>query len=115
MNKQMIGKVLIAMLCLLIIGCIICISFGFSKTKTNAAVIQNGEIIMKLDLEKEQDRTIRIDGENGYNIIVIENHTIRMEEASCPDKVCIHTGTLKSENLPIVCLPNKLIIRFEEE
>ena len=39
----------------------------------------------------------------------------RVSEAECPDKTCVRTGWLSSSAMPIVCLPNHLIIEFEDE
>ncbi len=38
-----------------------------------------------------------------------------MKSAECPDKICVKHGELKSLNNPIVCLPNKIVIKFEGE
>ena len=67
-------------------------------------------------VDDEQTQTIRIESPyGGYNIVEIgEGNTIRISEADCPDKTCIKTGTLKSEGVPIVCLPHKLVIKFTD-
>ena len=76
-------------------------------------IIQDGATLYTLDLSREKNQTIRIDSpDGGYNIITIQDGTIFMSEANCPDKTCIHTGVLRSENVPIVCLPHKVIIHF---
>lgn len=117
MNNNRIRKVLITALILFLVICTVILISGLRHSDNQKVfIIQDGVILYQLDLKNEDDRLIRIDGENGkYNIIEIKDHTIRMKEADCPDKVCIHTGVLRSENLPVVCLPNKLIIRFGEE
>ena len=33
-------------------------------------------------------------------------------DAGCPDKICVNHGELRTEMLPIVCLPNRLIITY---
>jgi hypothetical protein len=43
------------------------------------------------------------------NTVEISPDGIRMAEATCPDGLCIRQGYL---NLPIVCLPNRVVIRF---
>ena len=43
----------------------------------------------------------------------IKAHQIRMLEAECPDNTCVHMGWLDS-TVPIVCLPNRLVIQFVE-
>ena len=47
--------------------------------------------------------------------VEIKDGKIRVSEAECPDKTCVRTGWLSSSAMPIVCLPNHLIIEFEDE
>ena len=80
-----------------------------------AEVILDNQVIYQFDLSSAENQVIRIDAGNGYNLIQIQDGTICISEADCPDQTCVHMGTLKAENPPIVCLPHKLIIRFSEE
>ena len=76
-------------------------------------IIQDGTTLYTFDMGKAKNQTIRIDApDGGYNIITIQGGTIFMSEADCPDQICVHTGVLRSENVPIVCLPHKVIIHF---
>ena len=50
--------------------------------------------------------------DGGYNVVSVKNGEIGISEASCPDLVCVHTGYIHSSALPVVCLPNKLVIRI---
>ncbi|MCR4887734.1 MAG: NusG domain II-containing protein [Ruminococcus sp.] len=82
-------------------------------------ITQDGKVLYKFDLAKfddEQVQRIRIDyPDGGYNIIEIgEGNTIRISEADCPDKTCVKTGVLRSEGVPIVCLPHKLVIKYTD-
>ena len=45
------------------------------------------------------------------NVITVKGGKIAVTEASCPDHYCMHRGFCDS-GLQIVCLPNKLEIRF---
>ena len=72
-----------------------------------------GELLYTIDLSKSSDRTIVIELDGKENTLEIKDHKIRVSEADCPDKVCVNTGWLDSPAIPIVCLPNKLIIEFE--
>lgn len=47
---------------------------------------------------------------NGTNIAVIENGTVYMKYASCPDKLCIHQGRIHDSSEKIICLPNKVVV-----
>lgn len=74
-------------------------------------ILRDGEVLYRLDLSKEKDRTIQIEYEGRTNTVEIRDHRIRMAEAKCPDHTCVEMGWLNSET-PIVCLPNHLLIRF---
>ena len=75
------------------------------------SVIRDNEVLYSFDLSTAENQTIRIDYEGGgYNIVEIE-----ISEADCPDKTCVKTGTLKSEEIPVVCLPHHLILRFSDK
>ena len=79
-------------------------------------IVQNGTVLRQIDLSRAADEIIRIDSADGksYNLVCIEQGTVRVSEAGCPDQTCVHMGILKSDTLPIVCLPNQLIVRFAE-
>lgn len=81
-----------------------------------AVVIRDNTELYSFDLSNAEDETIRIDYEGGgYNIIEIKNGEIRISEADCPDNTCVKTGVLKSEEMPVVCLPHHLILRFSND
>ena len=79
-------------------------------------VVQDGKVLETFDLNSAADREIRIPAaDGGYNLVVIKNGTVCISEADCPDQTCVKMGVLKSDYLPIVCLPHKLIVRFAED
>lgn len=77
-------------------------------------IYQNGELVEKINLDLVTDkREITLNGDFGKNVIAVSNGQIKMLSADCPDKICVNHKELKSEGSPIVCLPNKVIIKFE--
>lgn len=79
-------------------------------------IIQDGKVIEKLDISKEEDRVFRIESDDGgWNEIKIEKGTILISDADCPDRTCVKTGALRSAGVPIVCLPHKLVIRYSDD
>lgn len=52
--------------------------------------------------------------DTGHNRIVIQNGTVRMERADCPDKLCVQQGALAHVGV-IVCLPNRVVVRVGME
>ena len=47
---------------------------------------------------------------NGTNTAVIENGSVYMQSATCPDKLCVHQGKTSDNSKKIICLPNKVVI-----
>ena len=77
-----------------------------------ANIYCNGSLIKSINLSKvEESYTIDVEG---HNTVLVEKGQISMLKADCPDKLCVKQGKIKSADYPIVCLPNKIIIRIEE-
>ena len=79
---------------------------------TDVRIVQDGTVLYRFDLSTARDQTIDIAYDGRINTVQIENGKIRMFSADCPDHTCVRMGWLKSGALPIVCLPNHLIIKF---
>ena len=73
-------------------------------------VEQNGREMARYALSK--NRTVRIEGEGGYNLLVIENGEAWLPEADCPNLLCVKTGKIRYGGQSIVCLPHKLAVRI---
>lgn len=73
-----------------------------------AEIYLNGELLKTVPLD--EDREFTIECGNGYNTIIINNNSVRVSDADCPDKVCVNTGAISGGAVPIVCLPHKLEI-----
>ena len=79
-------------------------------------IVQDGTVIRTIDLSAAEDQSFDIPGKNGgYNTVTISGGTICISDADCPDKTCVHTGILRSEQVPIVCLPHRLVIRYTDD
>ena len=101
---------ILAIALLIALGFFIFQSFNHIQT---VIVEVDGDIVKKLPLNK--DTEYRIESPNGgFNILIIKEGKAYISEASCPDKVCVHTGCI-SELKPVICLPNKVAITLGEE
>lgn len=76
-------------------------------------IVQDGEVLYRLDLSQTEDQIIEVEYEGRINRIEVKDHQIHMLEAKCPDQTCVNMGWLRSA-ASIVCLPNHLVIRFVE-
>lgn len=76
-------------------------------------IVRDEQVLYRFDLSKEKDRVFTVTYNDSYNVIEISGGKIRVKEAGCNDNTCVKTGWLEN-NVPIVCLPNHLVIRFTE-
>lgn len=80
-----------------------------SESLSRAEISVDGKTVMELDLS--EDQVLTVDGAGGgYNRIQVRDGAVSVLEASCPDKVCVHTGAVRYPGETIVCLPNRMII-----
>ncbi len=78
------------------------------KPATQLEITVDGKVVELLDLSKDTEMTI--DGWNGgTNHLIIRDGMAWVDEASCPDKVCIHQGKAAMNRQMIVCLPNRMV------
>jgi len=50
-----------------------------------------------------------------YNVISITPDGVSVTESDCKNRICIHQGVMTSGDLPIACLPNKLLITISSD
>jgi hypothetical protein len=74
-----------------------------------AQVWSDGKLIHTLDLQV--DKVVEVKNDSGSNRIEVRDGKIAVTEANCPDHHCINRGFC-SGGVQIVCLPNRLVIRF---
>ena len=75
-----------------------------------AEIISDGQVMQIVDLNIDQQIHVSTD-RGGRNTVTVRDGTIGVTAANCPDHYCMDRG-MCSNGLQIVCLPNKLIIRF---
>ncbi|MBU5626116.1 NusG domain II-containing protein [Oscillibacter sp. MSJ-2] len=111
MKKSVVLGVLCAVI--LAVGIIGCIWITHTPKGEWVEIIQDGVTLYTIDLSHADDQTIELDNVDGINRIQIENGTIYMAYADCPDQTCVNMGVLTKNGLPIVCLPHRLVIQYQ--
>ena len=103
---------------LFIISSIACVViFRFHGSGNTVTIYQEGNKIQQVHLDTvTTPYQITIEAKNGgYNTITVEQGRICISDASCPDHVCINTGWISDGAIPIVCLPNELVIQVDSK
>ena len=97
---------------ILLVGIVGTAFIYFPKDKPETVEIyKDGTLIKILPLDSEYTEIPVIDGDK-ENIVVISNEKASMKYANCPDKLCVKQGEVGRSNTPIVCLPNKVVVKL---
>lgn len=107
--------ILLSILLVSILACVVIANINFSHPIAN--IYQNGILLKSIDLSLvSQPYEFVVNGENNcHNTIYVSHNSICITDADCPDKICINTGAITNGVIPIVCLPNKLVIQIEND
>ncbi len=78
-----------------------------------AKITIGGKLYKEVPLTGQvQKKELVLDTGHGINKAVIENETITITEADCPDGICTQTGFIGKPGQSITCLPHKLHIEI---
>ena len=108
--KTKVWILLLAAVFLVLAG-IVLVQHLTAKPAARAEIWVDGALYKTLDLS--QDGTLRVETERGWNEIKVRGGKVSVTAASCPDADCVRCGA-KNAGAPIVCLPNRLSIRFSD-
>ena len=75
-----------------------------------AEIISNGKTVRTVNLMTDTEFTVPAPN-GGKNTGTVSGGRIGVTAATCPDHYCMDRG-MCSTGVEIVCLPNKLVIRF---
>ena len=84
--------------------------FGIKKHEGgNAEIWLDGSLYKSFDMSEPFKITL----DNGV-VIEGDGESAHFLHSSCPDKICINTGWLKSDGEWAACLPNKTVLKITE-
>lgn len=88
------------------------LAMAWGRGNGQTVVLYNGETeIGRYPLMYE--RTIRVELEDGYNIVVISDGTVAVSEADCANQRCVHTPVIAQMGETIVCLPHRFYVAIK--
>lgn len=78
-----------------------------------AEVAVNGTVIGRYRLFETRTVTVP-DAHGGYNTLFFEDGAVRVQDADCPDRLCVRQGRISRLGEAIVCLPHGLVITVRQ-
>ncbi len=109
MNK----KDLLLVVIILVISLLMLLFFTNSKSGNYAYVYYENNIIKKINLSIDSIYTV--EGYNGSVVIEVLNNRVRVKEENSNNHICSNMGFVSSPLEPIICLPNKIVIKIVEQ
>lgn len=111
MNKWLKKRDIILIISLLFIGIIALViwHFIYSDDGKYVTIEQRNELIGTYPLNVDKEIEIEHRGKL-VNKIIIKDGYCYMEEAECPDHLCIKQGKVNKSGQTIVCLPNRVVV-----
>lgn len=100
------------MVVLAVVCCILVLRPG--QEGSTLRITRNGQVLREIDLNKvDKPEVIYVPSETECtNLIRVEPGRVRVEQADCPDQICVNQGWISDSTVPIVCLPNKVIVEI---
>ncbi len=97
---------------LLAVGALLFFFLRINRAEGGTAVVRvSGEPYGSYDLHTDQE--IEIQGTNGgTNLLQIRDGKASVIQASCPDLLCVHQGTVSRQGESIICLPNEVVVEI---
>lgn len=85
-----------------------------SKDKVMVSVKDANENTI-LTFNINEDNYYTLQGNYGVFNIEVKDGRCRAIDVECPNQICVHTGWISVDNpVPIICLPNGLIVSIDE-
>ncbi|MDR0347681.1 MAG: NusG domain II-containing protein [Coriobacteriales bacterium] len=89
-----------------------CIMLFGALHKGRLALITDGDGTVR-EIPLDTNGRTEITTALGSNTIEVADGQIRVVDATCGNRDCVHQGAISSPGQTIVCLPNRLVIRVE--
>ncbi|MDD2335682.1 MAG: NusG domain II-containing protein [Geobacteraceae bacterium] len=106
----------VLVIALISVGLFYCNSFlQQSRVGSRVACVKvHGRLIKRIDLSGQGTKaTFILQGSMGPATVEVENKSIRMSDAPCPDRICVGRGWIEQPGESIVCIPNEINIYIE--
>ena len=73
-------------------------------------VWQNGELVCTIDPAVPGEYTLHY--EAGETVILVDAEGVYVASADCKNQNCVRHGPLRRGGTPIVCLPERIVVRW---
>lgn len=116
--RNKINKYDIALIAIIVVVNLLVLIYGVFNTtdkgKKIAYVYSDNRLVGEYTLTEDYETEFKVEVDSGYNTVHIKDGSVWIQDATCPDKVCLHQGKISKDGEIIVCLPNRLMIQIDD-
>lgn len=114
-NKKTHTKVeIIFYMALMVITVAILLWYFLKPAQGNIVEVRvSGKVTGTYSLDNNKKVVIKGKGD-GENILIISGGKAKMEDADCPDGICVKKGEIYRVNESIICLPHQVVVEIKE-
>jgi len=100
---------------LLAVSCIPLVLWpGLKPRAVYAEITLDGSLWQRIPLSGHHGtEEFTIETAEGRNVIRVQDESIAVIDADCPDKICVRAGILRHPGETSACLPHKLLIEIK--
>lgn len=112
MNKRFGKNDMIFLGIILVLGIGLFVIFQMQDRPIGEKIVieQDGKTYGTYSLLENQSISIMDDEGNITNMVVVEEGVAYVEQATCPDHLCMEQKSISRDKETIVCLPNKVTV-----
>lgn len=106
-----------AIILILILSLVDCYFILTKNSGDIARIYRDKELLYEIDLgqiTEPYDLVIEYNG-GEYNKVEVRPGSVGITEATCPDKLCVNMGFIRTSSVPVTCLPHHLVITIESK
>ncbi len=98
---------------MLLIGVVILVLMNINRNPGKQVHVSvSGERIASYPLDEDYEGTIE-GKDGGMNRFVIQDGKVTVEEADCPDQICVNHVPVSERGEGIVCLPHEVVVEIQ--
>ena len=115
MDKKKLRNDLILIGSLLLVTVVALVVVICTRVKTNlvARVYVQNKVVEVIGLTKNEEKTYKIKGLNGYVYVHTKKGAVKVSKSNCPHQDCVHMGYVTTTNRPIICAYNAVSVIIE--
>lgn len=87
--------------------------FALNKQEGARVVARvNGEVVLDVPLSEDKVYPLNL-ADGAENVLTVSGGQVWMNEANCPDQICVQEGKIHYSHETITCLPHRLVVSIE--